>query len=261
LLALAVTAQRPARPGEAAPVEEPRAPPGTIEMGKDGFVLPEGTINVEELIDASARFLARNILWQAQELGNQPSFVFQKRLALDAVGCEEMLGQLLATRNLVIVPVDEKRQVWEVLNLQGQRRNDVMSRAVPRTPEEVLQRPNLKQFVLVTLPLKHINATIATNSLRPFFASNSGTNQPGMMFGTAGSNEAILMAGFADQVAASIRMLQQCDQPLQERNPELYNMQQAVANLQGAVTDLQARLATAQKQIAELQKASIDDRK
>jgi hypothetical protein len=254
LPALATAQQGHGTPPAAEPA--PRAAPATITTGKDGFVLPEGAVGVEELIDAAALFLARNILWQGQELGNQPPFVFQKRLALDAIGCEEMLAQLLATRNLAVVPIDERRQVYEVLNLQGQRGREIVQRAVPRTPEEVLQRPNLKQIVLVTLPLQHINATIAVNALRPFFASNSPMPGQGLNIGTAGSNEAVLVLGFTDQVAACIRMLQQCDRPLQERNPELHQLGQTCQSLQHAVTDLQSRLATVQAQIAELQRAT-----
>jgi hypothetical protein len=165
-----------------------------------------------------------------------------------------MLGQLLATRSLVVVPVDEQRQVWEVLFLQGQRGREVMTRAVTRTPEEVLQRPNLKQMVFVTLPLQHINAQIATNALRPFFMSNQQV--PTLQIGTAGTNEALIMTGFSDQIATCIQMLRVCDRPLEERNQDLNNALMTIQNLQGTVAELQTRMATAQKQIADLQKAT-----
>ena len=256
---------RGARGAVHAPVEDttPHAPPGRIEVGKDGFVLPEGAVSVEDLIDSAARYLTRNILCHPQELAiqPQPDFVFQKRLALDALGCEEMLGELLASRGLVVVPIDERRQVYEVIHQQGPRGREIWNRAVPRTPEEVLQRPSLKQMVLVTLPLKHINATIAVNALRPFFSTgNSNSPGIGLVFGTAGTAQALIVTGFTDQVAACIRMLQLCDQPLKERDPEQFELSQAITSLQNAVTDLQARLATAQKQIADLQKAAAEKR-
>lgn len=239
------------------PVASPLQQPGKIEVGKNGFVLPVGQIDPGELIDSAAIFLGRNILWQESELGKQPPFVFQRQLALDALGCEELLCEMLATRSLVVTPIDLARQVWEVVNLNGPRGREVMARAVQRSVDEVLKRPNLKLFVQVAVPLQHINANIATNALRPFFSGyGGGSNMPGLVVGTAGTNEAVLLMGFADQVAGCIRLLQQCDKPLEERNPDLASLQQAVASLQNSISELQARVATSQRQITELQKAA-----
>jgi hypothetical protein len=254
------------RRGQAAPPSaetraEPPAEGAKITFGKDGFVLPEGDVMPDELVNAAARFLSRNILVQPQELANLGVFTFQHRLALDAVGCEELLCELLASRGAALVPIDEQKQVYEVINLLGQRRGEAWSRPVWRTPEEVLRRPNLRQLVVTSVQLQHINAMVATNALRPFFASGNSNNAVGLSFGMGATNESLLLLGFADQVAGAVRLLQQSDRPLKERSPEMYEWQQTVQSLQNSITDLQTRLATAQKQIAELQKASTEGRK
>lgn len=228
--------------------------PGGITAGKDGFVLPAGAVAVEDLINGAALFLARNVLWHPQELQNQPDFVFQRRLALDAIGCEELLHELLASRGLVVVPIDESKQVYEVISMAMQRRGEIFARAVPKSPEEVLQRPNLEQFVLTNLPLQHIDATSAQNALRPFFAQG-GSQHHALMFGTSGTGEALLITGFTEQVAACIRIVRECDQPLQKRNPQLHELQQQVVNLQISLGNLQTQFANAQQQIATLQAA------
>ena len=153
--------------------QEPRAPEAKIATGKEGFVLPAGTISVENLIDESARYLARNILWQASELNNPAPFVFQRPLALDARGCEELVGQLLASRGLVVVPIDEQKKVYEVIHTLAARGQEISTHAVSRTSQQVLARPQLHEYVLVAQPLEHINATIATNALRPSGGSSS----------------------------------------------------------------------------------------
>ena len=78
------------------------------------------------------------------------------------------------------------------------------------TPEEVLRRPNLKMVVVTSVTLEHTQVQVATNSLRPFFAS-SGQAGGAMTIGNVGSNQAMLLMGFADQVAAAIRLVRLAD--------------------------------------------------
>src|SRR5262249_23945075 len=106
-----------------------------------------------------------------------------------------MLNELLASRALVVVPVDAARQVYQVLSLHGQRAGEIYARAVPMSVDEVLRRPGRKQVVLVTMLLQHIDASIAVNALRPFFAvGNSQTLS--ISLGTVGTNESLLLLGF-----------------------------------------------------------------
>jgi hypothetical protein len=196
------------------PAAHVSAPGSAIRIGKDGFVLPAGDIEIRDLIDASARFLQRNILYRQEELAQaHPPLSFQKELALDAIGCEEVLCQLLYVRGLALLTLDADRGLYEVVSMQGPRAREVMLNVQRRTPEEVLRRPNLKQPVLTAVQLQHINANIATNALRPFFAHASGQMGGGISFGTAGGNRSLLICGFQDQVASAVRLLQSCDVP------------------------------------------------
>ena len=106
------------------------------------------------------------------------------------------------------------------------------------TPEEVLRRPNLKMVVVTVVPLEHTQVQVATNSLRPFFASGG---QPGatLTIGNVGSNRAMLLQGFASQVAAAIRLLRLADVPPKEVN----------RSLEDRVDELEERISELEKKI------------
>ena len=146
------------------------------------------------------------------------------------------------------MPVDPEKGFYEVLCLYGPRQREVMNRARWRTPEEVLARPNQCEFVLTSVRLKHINATICTNALRPFFASSGGSNVAQLLIGNVGNQEAMVLAGFTDQLCAALRLIRECDQPL---------AQPPDSNLPGAANpypQIQAQIKALQDQVAELQK-------
>ena len=117
---------------------------------------------------------------------------------------------MLHRSGLVLTYMDGKGETMEVISMGGPRAREISSRALPTSPEAVMARPNLKLPVITNLPLKHTNATIATNSLRPFFTSSGG---PTLTFGTVGNNTSLLLCGFQDQVASAIRVIQKCDVP------------------------------------------------
>jgi hypothetical protein len=219
----------------------PAAPTTTpIRTDKDGFVLPAGHFSVQELIDAAARFLQRNILYSEMEMPSAMAggfFHFQKELALDALGCEEVLGQLLYLKGYALLELDAQKKIYEVVFMGGQRAREVFTSALRRTPEEILQRPRLKQVVFTEVKLEHINANIATNALRPFFAIGAGPAASiGPTFGTAGSNSVILISGFQDQVAQMIQLLRACDvtgpEVPADVNERIMRLEQTVQQLQ-----------------------------
>ena len=61
---------------------------------------------------------------------------------------------------------------------------------------------------------------MATNSLRPFFASTGQVGAP-LTLGNVGNNRAMLLQGFTDQVAAAIRLLRTVDVPQEVRDTSL----------------------------------------
>lgn len=206
------------------PQEDPKAqPPRARAVPGQGFVLEAGDIAVEELIDQAARFLNRNVLYNPAELaaaGGRAGIRLQKRIELDALGCEELLASLLYVNGFAVIPLDADKGFYEVVAIHGPRGREVVSRPIAMDPDQVLRRPQLKMVVVTTVQLRHINAVIATNALRPFFSS--GNQPPGSLtIGNVGNQASIVLLGFADQVAAAIRLLRECDRPEAEPKPDL----------------------------------------
>lgn len=217
---------------------------------KDGFVIEPGDHSVPDLIDRAAKFLGRNYLLAPGEVagrGGDPTVHIQTKLALDARGCEQVLSQLAYSVGLVMTPVDTTRGIWEWINLYGGRRADAFTRALFMTPEEVQRNSTWKVVVSTQIIVKHVNAAAATNSLRPFFGNQMGGNAaPGAQFGQVGNAPAILITGFADQVTAALRMVEQADEAAAGTVPA-----QAQAEWQSAI---EGRVAGLEKLVRELTK-------
>ena len=175
-----------------------------------GIVLPAGDIPVAELIDAAARFLCRNFLYDFAAVENVPGFTLQRPLALDALGCEEVLYALLASRGFVVLPIDELRGLHEIAPLPPGRALPITS--VPwRTPEEIVQRRHLRELVTTALVLTTLDAHQLANSLRVHFALQ-GMWQPGMPTASALGQQTLMLHGFRDQIADTLLAVQRLDQ-------------------------------------------------
>lgn len=225
-----------------------------ITIGKQGFVVPKGELTLRELIDKAAIYLKRNIFYSPQELaqaGGQP-VVFQNELAVDALGCEDLLSQILLMRGLAVLVIDPQKGLYEVVFMAGPRAREVYASAVRRTPAEILRRPQLREMVTTDVQLEHINAQIATNSLRPFFASHGGGGpSTSIMIGTAGNDRSLLVTGVQSQVAQLLQMLKTCDVPQRdapELEQRLVQLEQRIQQLQQQITALQQAQAKAGKQ-------------
>ena len=137
---------------------------------KPPFVFEPGVVELRALIERCGIYLQRNILVDESELApannrkakpapppaagapaapadgpTGPFIDLQLPVVTDTNGCEEMLTSLLWTRGLALVPLDEKKGVYEVLSMSGQRAREIPTRAAHRTPEQVLARPTLRQ--------------------------------------------------------------------------------------------------------------------
>lgn len=227
--------------------QDPVAP----KKSRPPFVFEAGTLELRELIDSCAAYLQWNILVDDQELGGNGkalTLTLQQPVATDQHGCEELLGGLLWTRNLAIVPIDEPKKVYEVLSLHGPRMREIASRAVQRTPEQVLARPNLRQWITTVYPLTHTNATLATNALRPFFAQ-VGSSQQGiaLTIGNIGNNASILISGPQHMVASTIDVLKTADVPSIGLEP---GVPERLAELGKQLEAMTTRLATVEGQLA-----------
>jgi hypothetical protein len=244
---------------------------------KAPFVFEAGTVELRPLVDRCAAYLQRNILidpievqstpaaqgnargkgGQGADAGTSLAFELQLPVVTDRDGCEEMLHSLLWSKGLTMVPLDEAKGVYEVLSMHGQRARELLQRAVSRTPAEVLARPRLRQWVLVAMNLKHINATIATNALRPFFAM--GSQQSPLALGSTGTSSTILLCGPQDAVASAILVLQTADVAQADVNSEIQTrteqLSKQTADLAARMEQLELmrqRIAALEKKVTEL---------
>ncbi|HEX6812205.1 MAG TPA: hypothetical protein VF384_11320 [Planctomycetota bacterium] len=226
-----------------APCQDPAA------NAKKTFVLEPGEVSLSDLIDRCAPLLGWNILTNNQEMaaagGGAATIRLQNRIATDLQGCEDFLTSMLYRSGLVLTGLDESKQIYEVIALNGPRSREIVNRALTRTPEQVLARPSLKVPVLTVVELKHINATIATNALRPFYASTGGNPAGSMTIGNVGNSTAMLLSGMSDQVAGAIRLLKTCDVP---PPPE-----QAPPSLTERIEAIERRLTALEQKLAQQQ--------
>ena len=238
-LLVGASAQTPAAPlTPAAPA--PATRPAT------NFVLEAGELTITDLIDRAAAYLQVNILVNAMDLqttGPGSSAVkLQRRVEVDAQGCQEVVANLLSSAGLCLTVLDEGKQVYEVISANGPRNREISNRAPHRTPEEVLARPNLRMAVTSVVQLQYTNAVVATNALRPFFASTGGPGSANsIVMGTAGNNSGIVLSGMQDQVANAIRMLRTLDVPPPKELD--VSLAQKVATLQERVAKLEQAIA------------------
>lgn len=210
------------------------------------FVVEAGEVTLAALIDRCAAYLDVNILCSPQELTSGPSqqpVRLQKAIQTDRNGCEEFLANMLYRNGLALTWLDEKGTMQEIVSMAGPRSREIWGRAQERSPEAVLARPNLKLPVTTVVPLEHINATIATNALRPFFASTGSPSGGGTLtIGNVGNNSAMLVSGFQDQVVQAIRLIRECDTPGPKMAP---GIEELLTSLQARVKALEDKFAGA----------------
>ncbi len=218
---------------------------GAKDAPKAPFVIEAGEIQLPALIDRCADYLDRNILVSTADMhvgGASLTVRLQQKIETDRSGCEEVLTSLLYRAGFAMIQLDDGT-MFEVVSLSGPRGREVANRAQHRTIDQVLARPNLKVPVTVSLPLQHINATVATNALRPFFASTGApTGSASLTIGNVGNNSTLLISGFQDQVAQAIRIVRECDTPPTKIAPSI---EELIGSLQARLKALEDKLAGA----------------
>ena len=228
----------------------PQELPETVEISvsKDGFTLPAGHIALQHLIDRAAEFLDWNIYLGSgahQTLDSADGIVrMQNPLSLNALGCEELLSSLLYMRGLVLVTIDDTKHLYEVVNLAGQRGRSIMMEAVRRSPEEILSRPNLKVPVTTEVHLESIQAQVAVNALRPFWAHGSVPHY--VEIASTGNDSTLTVRGLQHQVAQVIQMLRAADATTTEVDGPIFgriqHLEQTIADLRSTVNKLRKRV-------------------
>jgi len=203
-----------------------------------GFVLKAGDHALLDVIRDAAKFLGRNYLTTDGDFANSPTITLDKTLNLDVFGCEEVVSQLAYSRNFAMTAVDAKRGIYEFIFIRGPRRPEIFNRARFVQPEEVLRRTKLKMAVTTVVRLEHCNASRLTATVRPFFAGG-GVGGSSVQIGNAGNERAVLLSGFADHVAAALKMLRAVDKASEaEARPDIH---ERLDKIERRLTALEAR--------------------
>ncbi|HZN39885.1 MAG TPA: hypothetical protein VFD82_13830 [Planctomycetota bacterium] len=232
---------------------------GAIIAAKDGLTLPAGEFTVAELIEAVAVYLCRNYLYDQAVVDGARGFTLQRSVALDALGSEEMLYALLSARNLAAVPLDELRGVFQIIALGTNPPQPGPIAAIPwRSPEEILQRPRLRELVMTAVDLKQVDAQQIAQALRNHF-SMLGQWQPGVMTACASGRHTLLLHGYRDQLAQTILLMRQLDKLQADEPPVSAEVRQRLDALEREVAALRAELK-ANAPSAELKSRSPDSR-
>lgn len=214
---------------------------GAILATKDGLVLPAGEFRVHELIDAVATFLCRNYLYDHALVAAAAPFTLHRSIALDAIGSEEMLHALLATRDLASIPIDELRGVHHVVDI-GPKANPRSAANAPwRTPEEILGRPRFHDLAMTAIDVHRADATVLAATLRTHFV-HTGSWRPGTLTACASGPNLLLLHGYRDQLAQVLLLVRQIDKATDP--PPAPPVVERVAVLERELAELRARLDT-----------------
>jgi len=186
---------------------DPTAPGKPQSLTIDSGIHP-----IPKMVERVAAFLDYNILYNASEIESAGEIRLTRRTEVDAKGCWELFGTLLYHKGLAIVTIDEARGFHEIISMNGPRQREITNSALFVKLEDAETYAKLKATpILTTVPLKNINATIAVNSLRPFFATTGSSGSNALTIGTVGNNTDLLIQGFGPQVAAACRLLRLVD--------------------------------------------------
>lgn len=210
------------------------------------FALEAGNYELVELIDVAAGYLDWNILTNDQEIMNSAmggsQVKLQNPVRTDTSGCEDLITTILVTKGFAVRVLDQSKQLYEVIALHGPRVRELFSSPPQKTPEQILSRANLRMPVATVVQLQHVNAIIATNSLRPFFAQG-GSPTNSITIGNVGGAGSVLLSGMQDQVANAIRILREADVPQPGEQTVAISQQ---------IESLKQRIAKLEKELAEL---------
>ncbi|MFK7739678.1 MAG: secretin N-terminal domain-containing protein [Planctomycetota bacterium] len=110
-------------------------------------------------------------------------------------------------------------ELLEIVNMTGTRGRETQTGARYVPPDQVVEyRYQTGVPILTTVPLDNINAQLANNALRPFFASAGAANGGGLQIGNVGNKSALLLMGFGPQVYAAVELLRLVDVATDEPN-------------------------------------------
>ena len=182
-----------------------------------------------EFVKWAQEVTGKRFTYAAQELangssqGNTISFLGTFRIKRDRFQEDffSFFQTMLYIKGFAVVPSgDGDLEMLEIVMMQGQRAREVTNGARYVTPDELVDyRFQTGVPILTTVPLKHINAQLAQNALRPFFAGAGGAAAgSSVQIGTVGNKSAMLLQGFGPQVYSAVELLKLVDEPAEEPN-------------------------------------------
>ena len=208
------------------------APRMVVEEATDtiAFSMNESNgMELTEFIKWASEVTGRRFTFNVNELtsagqgGNTVSFLNTLRIKRDRFRDDffSFFQTMLYIKGFAVVPRGEGAlEILEIVNMAGPRNREITNGARYVTPSELEQyRSQTGVPILTTVPLKNINATIATNALRPFYASTGGAQGGAQLtLGNVGNNTAMLLQGFGPQVYAAVKLLELVDVPTEQPN-------------------------------------------
>ncbi|MEY4675491.1 MAG: hypothetical protein RL148_3275, partial [Planctomycetota bacterium] len=172
---------------------------------------------------------------QAAGQGTRITFVGTLRLKKDRFREDffAFFQTMLYIKGFAIVPRGKgDLEMLEIVSMNGPRNKEITNGAIYVTLEDIEKYASQTGVpILTTVPLTNINATVASNALRPFFAA-AGPAQAQLQIGNVGNNTAMLLQGFGPQVYAAVKLLQLVDVPT-----ELPDLQIQVVRLEHAAAE------------------------
>lgn len=214
------------------------------------FVLEAREYTLDELLDRAAKYLRRNYLvqWSENRDRNAVNAVFlQQRMELDALGCEEVISQLLYSCGWVMTPVDPGRGIYEWISMRGNRRQEIQARSTHMDPDEVIRRAALKVHVTTSVPIRHLNPTQVGQLV---------TRQTGV--GSFPSGQVVVLSGYTDSVANALRTVAAIDQPgaavEQSLEGRLTDIETGLQSAGDRLRSAETRLQTAESKIRDVEK-------
>ncbi|MFY9341789.1 MAG: secretin N-terminal domain-containing protein [Planctomycetota bacterium] len=191
----------------------------------NGMELTEFIKWASELTGKRFTFTTTDIASQGGGAGNTISFLGTFRIKRERFTDDffSFFQTMLYIKGFAVVPRGEgDLEMLEIVSMAGARGREVTNGARYVTPDELPQyRFQTGVPIMTTVPLKHINATIATNSLRPFYAQTGGQQGGTVQLGNVGNASAMLLQGFGPQVYAAVRLLELVDVPTEQPNLEV----------------------------------------
>ena len=188
----------------------------------NGLELPEFVKWAQELTKRAFTFNEQEMINSAQG-GSRVTFLgtLPFKRATFKEDFFSFFQTMLYIKGFAIVPRGEgDLEILEIISTNGPRVREVTNGAKYVTPEELPSYRNQTGVpILTTVNLKHINATVANNALRPFFASTgSPQGGGGVTLGNVGNNTAMLLQGYGPQVFAAVELLKLVDVEIEPPN-------------------------------------------